>query len=102
MSQFQQEHSKARYAARRITALVVLAIGAWAFVAGQSASASNSSTAGVEFTTITVLSGETLWQLAEEHAPGQDSRDWIAKVIDLNALDSVEIHPGQTLALPAN
>jgi len=41
-----------------------------------------------------------LWALAAEIAPNQDRREWIAKVVDLNALTSAELKPGQRIALP--
>lgn len=48
----------------------------------------------------TVLPGETLWQIAVEVAPRQDPRDTIASILELNALDTVLIQPGQMLAVP--
>jgi len=38
--------------------------------------------------------------LADEHGPDQDPRDWIARVVQLNALESIELTPGQQIALP--
>ena len=96
-----QQHSKGRYMARRLTALAVAIAGLGFFVAGQSASASNESVK-VAFEHVTVQSGDTLWRLAESYAPGQDARDWIANVVSLNSLTSVDIQPGQELALPSN
>jgi hypothetical protein len=50
---------------------------------------------------VTVSSGESLWQLAEQLAPASDPRDFIADVIQLNQLGSAEVHPGQRLDIPA-
>ncbi|MFM5968194.1 MAG: LysM peptidoglycan-binding domain-containing protein [Micrococcales bacterium] len=79
----------------------VAALGIFGFLAGQSANASSESVM-VAFEHITVHSGETLWQLAQEYGKGQDAREWIAAVVDLNGLSTVELQPGQDLALPRN
>jgi len=49
---------------------------------------------------VTVQSGDSLWSLADAYAPNQDPRDWIAEVVLLNALSSVDLTPGQQIALP--
>ena len=49
---------------------------------------------------VTVRSGESLWQLAEEIAPKADPRDVVADISDLNGLGSGVIQPGQRLAIP--
>ena len=54
----------------------------------------------VQLDYITVQQGDSLWDLAGEHAPGADPRDWIAEVVLLNALSSIELTPGQQIALP--
>jgi len=102
MSQAVRKHSQSRYVFRRFAALAVIAGGVGFFIAGQSASASNTKPAAVSFQTITVESGQSLWGLASEYAPNRDARDWITEVIDLNALGSADLYPGQQLALPGN
>ncbi len=47
-----------------------------------------------------VRSGDTLWTIAEETAPGADIRGVIAEIRDLNDLESSLIIPGQTLVVP--
>ncbi len=49
---------------------------------------------------VTIQAGDSLWNLADQHGAGQDPRDWIAKVVKLNALVTVELEPGQQIALP--
>jgi LysM repeat protein len=49
---------------------------------------------------ITVQSGQSLWQLAEEVAPGEDIREVVAQLLRANALESAEVFPGQKLVLP--
>lgn len=53
-----------------------------------------------ELTYVTVQQGESLWEMAAKHAPSADPRDWIAEVVMLNALESVDLTPGQQIALP--
>ncbi|MDQ3485490.1 MAG: LysM peptidoglycan-binding domain-containing protein [Actinomycetota bacterium] len=51
---------------------------------------------------VVVASGETLWSIAQRIAPGQDPRDVIAEIVDLNALsDAGAIRVGQKLFVPA-
>lgn len=53
-----------------------------------------------ELTYVTVQQGDSLWEMAAEYAPTEDPRDWIAEVAMLNALTSVDLTPGQQIALP--
>lgn len=80
-------------------AVAIIALAASFSVASLTGSfATNES--GAELQYITVNSGETLWQLAVQHAPSQDPRDWIAEVVAVNALTTVDLEPGQRIALP--
>lgn len=80
-------------------AVAIIALAASFSVASLTGSfATNES--GAELQYITVNSGETLWQLAIQHAPSQDPRDWIAEVVAVNALTTVDLEPGQRIALP--
>ena len=53
------------------------------------------------FQYVTVDSGESLWQVAEQLAPQADPRDVIDQLVTLNHLDSVDVYAGQELAVPA-
>lgn len=80
-------------------AVTILALAVSLSIAGISGSQATSQSPGdLEF--ITVSSGDTLWQLATTFAPNQDPRDWIAEVVAINALSSVDLEPGQRIALP--
>ncbi|MDQ1083525.1 MULTISPECIES: LysM peptidoglycan-binding domain-containing protein [Microbacterium] len=80
---------------------VVVALGL-AIVGGGSALASNDAGAPVgSFAEITVMSGETLWSIAEELAPGADPRDVVAEISRLNALPGGSVAAGQRIAIPA-
>jgi LysM repeat protein len=49
-----------------------------------------------------VQSGDTLWDLASDlTTPGEDVREVIAVIRDLNHLTSVNLTPGQVLLVPA-
>ena len=69
---------------------------------GGSASASLESEVqpGVEYTYVTVSSGQSLWGLAEEIAPTADPRDVVNDILEFNGMSSAELFPGQRLALP--
>ena len=51
--------------------------------------------------TVTVRPGDTLWSIAEDVAePGQDIRDTVAVLREINDLDSSVIVPDQSLVVP--
>lgn len=76
---------------------LALVLGATFFTGNASAS---SEATKAHFNYVSVSSGETLWSLASTYAKGQDPRDWIASVVDLNNLTSNNLQAGQRLALP--
>ena len=53
----------------------------------------------VQFDTVTVQPGDTLWELAERIAPHEDPRDVIVELQNLNGLDAAVV-PGQELSIP--
>lgn len=69
---------------------------------------SQQATAGAEVSTVpaqtvVVLPGDTLWSVAEGvAAPGEDVRDVVAQISDLNALSSSQVLVGQELVVPAD
>jgi len=73
-----------------------------AIIGGGSALASRDAGAPADsFPTITVSSGESLWSIAESIAPHDDPRDVVDAIVRLNALESVLVQAGQSLAIPA-
>ena len=68
---------------------------------GGMATATVNSGSSTESSTITVLSGQSLWQLAEEIGPDADTREVVAQLLHANALNSAEVYPGQRLVVPA-
>lgn len=53
-----------------------------------------------DFEYITVLSGDTLWSIAETVDPTGDPRDVVAEIMALNGLSSAQLIPGQDIAIP--
>lgn len=54
-----------------------------------------------EVTTHAVMAGETLWQIAADvAAPGEDVRDVVLRLQELNGLSSASLLAGQVLLLP--
>lgn len=89
---------------RRVIAGALLAplavLGGLAIVTAPDAIANNTVTSGEAFETHTVLSGETLWNIAEEIAGDRDVRDVVAEIQRLNLLDGASLQAGQEIALP--
>lgn len=52
------------------------------------------------FNYVSVMPGDSLWDLAEIYAEGKNQQDWIAEVILLNNLSSATLSTGDKLALP--
>jgi hypothetical protein len=50
--------------------------------------------------TVVVAAGDTLWSIAERHAPGEDPRAVIHAIEQLNDLGGGPLLPGDTLSLP--
>lgn len=82
-----------------VTRLLVLAVAVTAvFLLLTSADAEQAPPATA---THVVVSGETLWQLAEAvAADGADLREVVRDIQALNGLDDAAIWPGQSLRLP--
>lgn len=73
----------------------VLVITVFPFSANASAEKSVS-----EFQYVTVSTGQSMWELANVYAQGEDPRDWIAEVVSLNNLQTSQLQAGQQIALP--
>ncbi|MFC7405340.1 LysM peptidoglycan-binding domain-containing protein [Georgenia alba] len=73
---------------------VSVAVGSWAALATQPAGLG-------ETATVTVAPGESLWSVAQAEAdPGEDVRDVVARIAELNGLSSSGVHAGQQLQVP--
>jgi len=81
---------------------VVVALAFVVVIGGGSALASGTDGAPAgSFSEVTVMSGDTLWSIAEDVAPHADPRDVVAAISRLNALDGGAVAAGQRLAIPA-
>jgi LysM repeat protein len=70
-------------------------------VFNQSAVATDQGVSGSSaFNYVSVMPGDTLWELAETYSEGKSQQDWIAEVILLNNLSSATLTTGDRLALP--
>jgi hypothetical protein len=81
-----------------ILAAIATVIG---FVLSGGGAVATSTSGDVHFDHVTVAAGETLWQVAVDVAPSADPRDVITDIQQLNNLDSTQVLPGQSLAIPA-
>ena len=81
-----------------LSALVIMIAG---LIFNQSAAAVDQGSSPTNaFNYISVMPGESLWQLAETHAEGQNRQDWVAEIMLLNNLQSADLVVGDRLALP--
>ncbi|WP_258070035.1 LysM peptidoglycan-binding domain-containing protein [Arthrobacter sp. SX1312] len=79
-----------------VAALILLA----AFLTSQ-AQAGESAPTATATVEVSVVTGETLWDLAVRHAPERDPRDVVAEIVELNDLPSSVVQAGQSIAVPA-
>jgi nucleoid-associated protein YgaU len=86
---------------RLVVTLLVLTVLSALLVAG-AASVSARTTAAAPPATVEVVvqPGQTLWQLAEEIAPGGDPREVVRAIRELNGLSGSAVLPGQPLTVP--
>lgn len=82
-------------------AALPLVAGALGFAVNGGGAAASDRSAGQSFDYVTIVAGQSLWQVAEDVAPSADPRDVIADIVDLNRLTSDAVQPGQRIALPA-
>jgi hypothetical protein len=81
------------------TLLLTLVVGLAVLLGGGQAQG-GSQTVPVPVTYHVVAPGETLWELALSVRPGQDPRDTVARIIELNQLRSANVPVGTRLVLP--
>ena len=83
--------------------LLVLPIIAVAYFLGLGASqaGADSTVSTTSFEQVTVMPGDTLWNIATTIAPNADTQQVIADIVSLNQLETATVQPGQRLAIPA-
>ncbi|MDF7664676.1 LysM peptidoglycan-binding domain-containing protein [Bifidobacterium sp. ESL0745] len=85
---------------RVIAALVVafMILAGWQVIAPHMA---NSATSDANVASYTVRPGDTLWSYAQQITPkSKNVGDTVTKIMDLNQLDSDQLHPGQQIVVP--
>lgn len=78
-----------------VAALILLG----AFLTSQ-AQAGESLPAPSETLEVTVVSGETLWDLAVQYAPERDPREVVAEMLELNDLRTSVLLAGESISVP--
>jgi hypothetical protein len=87
--------------ARTLFVLSALSLVLAGLIFNQSAVATDQPLSGSDaFNYISVMPGDSLWDLAQTYAQGKSAQDWIAEVILLNNLSSATLSTGDRLALP--
>jgi Tfp pilus assembly protein FimV len=82
-------------------AALPLAVGIGiAALSGGTALASGQASTAVDYDTVTVMPGDTLWSIAAEVAPEADPRDVIGEIESLNAIRGGSLMAGQELSIP--
>lgn len=83
-----------------LTLVALVALGALTFIfPAQAKSSSNQLSAPVS-QMVTVYHGDSLWTIAQQLAPEQDSRDVVDRIMRINNLTSAQVRPGQVLEVP--
>ena len=94
---------RTRYLRRRLTALAlalaVMLLG-WGVPAAARA-VSGSAAPRPSGRTYVVRPGDTLWDIAERVAPGEDPRIVVARLAEANGLEPGTLPPGRALVLPS-
>jgi nucleoid-associated protein YgaU len=84
-----------RHALRTLVAAAALVLAGWGLAGGV-----GGVTGSAAAVTVVVHPGDTLWGIAAEHYPGDDIRQQVTEIMQLNRLTSVTIQPGERLVLP--
>ncbi|WP_242607528.1 LysM peptidoglycan-binding domain-containing protein [Zhihengliuella halotolerans] len=78
-------------------ALLVLLVG---LLNSPANAAGSLEVAAPEVEAVTVLSGDSLWGLAQEFAPARDPRIVISEIVELNGLEKQVVEVGQEVFVP--
>ena len=84
---------------RAITRRLAVGVALLAVVFGLGFAHGVQGTAPVEYETVTVQPGDTLWSVAERRYPNEDIRGRVAEIERENGLKDPMLHAGQTLKL---
>ena len=82
-------------------AALPLVIAAFLFaINGGSATATMEDAPAQSYEYVTIVTGQSLWEIAGDVAPTADPRDVVTDILSFNGMSSAELFPGQRLALP--
>lgn len=82
---------------KRFTSFLFLLLVTGMLAGSVIAAAGNEKT---EYRTVTVIPGDTLWDIAKANAGNKDIRKYVYDIKKINQLDNATIYVGQTLYLP--
>jgi hypothetical protein len=85
-----------------VTAMAAISL-LWIGVAGGAQAASHHSPAGSAYrglTRVVVRPGQTLWSIADRAQPTADPRSVIQQIMEINAISTPTVQPGQLLWVP--
>jgi len=83
-----------------LAALFAIPVAAVSLLVTSPGALAESTASSNNFDYVTVVSGDTLWAIAEMIDPTGDPRDMVAELMTLNQLTSANLSPGQELAIP--
>jgi nucleoid-associated protein YgaU len=87
---------------RCVAVFVITLLALATFSIGRTAVGASPSSAGPALTQVTVQPGDTLWAIAKRVAPGDDPRDTIHRILEINGLHDSAVQAGQRLGVPAS
>ena len=77
--------------------VLLVAVMAFLMLAGARAAWGSGPTA---YDTVTIRSGDTVWNIAAQRYPGADTREKVGEILAANDLREPALHPGQHLRVP--
>jgi len=54
----------------------------------------------IQYDSVVVMHGDTLWDIADQYCNGMDIRNYIHEVCKINNISAGNIYPGQVLEIP--
>ena len=83
-----------------LTLAALLALGALTLLLPTEAKSSAETPVAPVSSTVTVMHGDSLWSIATDVAPNEDSRNVINHIMQINNLTTAQVEPGQVLEVP--
>lgn len=83
-----------------ILALFTVVVVSGQFTAQATVNSDTAGQAGPAAAVVVVQSGESLWSIAQQVAPGTDPREMVSRIRDLNGMADAVVTPGQSLLVP--